>query len=320
MDKVIHKSPHWSRGVFYYFRVLMRKKPRVINLEFTKRCNARCEFCSCWEHEDHDELSSYEDIIKFFKPVVVSISGGEPLLRRDYARLISEIRPFCHYAVIITNGALLNEKSAFSLVKSGIDQICISLDYLSEEHDRARKINGLYAHLCETIPTLSSMGYRIVLNTVIMQNNLDQIIPIIHRAKEWNVCVSLSSYCALKQNRDAHMVDDINFKKLEGIIREIKSLKRKFRNIKNSDHYLDRITTYFKNGEMPNCKAGIRWIQISPNGMIQPCSELPAVCTFKEYSRRLFPTPSCTKCWYSCRGEAEANPLEPRRLLELAKS
>ncbi|MFH1652771.1 MAG: radical SAM protein [Pseudomonadota bacterium] len=291
--------------------------PHVVNLEFTKLCNARCGFCSCWQVPSKGELEDYSPIIKKFKPVVVSISGGEPLLRKNYPELIKGIRPYCHFLVIITNGALLNEKSAKALTNAGIDQICVSLDYLSEKHDKARKVEGLFDHISKTVPKLSAMGYRIILNSVIMNDNLDQVIPLVHKAKEWGVEISFSSYCSLKRQKDEHMIDDPNIVKLKSVVEEIKRLKKEMGHIKSSYHYLNRVVEYFQKGNIGGCKAGVRWIQVTPDGHIQPCSELPRTCSYEDYTRDLFPMPSCEKCWYSCRGEAEANPLKPQRLWEL---
>lgn len=255
-----------------------------------------------------------------FRPVVVSISGGEPLLRRDYPRLLADIRPYCHYLTIITNGALLNEDSARHLVESGVNQICVSLDYLGAQHDQARGVHGLYDHISRTVPALTRKGYKITINAVIMESNLDQILSLAHRAKEWGAMVSFSAYCSLKRDNDQGMVGRRRYSQLVGIVKEIRGLKRTLGNIKNSDYYLDRIPAYFRDGRVPNCRAGYRWLQVTPDGYIQPCSELPRLCHYSDFHRRLLKPPVCTKCWYTCRGESEAQPLEPRRLWELIRS
>ncbi|RLB09321.1 MAG: hypothetical protein DRG59_02735, partial [Deltaproteobacteria bacterium] len=52
-----------------------------INLEVTKRCNARCDFCDYWKEPRGIELDDYVPVIKHLKPLSVSLTGGEPLLR-----------------------------------------------------------------------------------------------------------------------------------------------------------------------------------------------------------------------------------------------
>ena len=317
---MIHKKPSAWRGLLYYLRCLMNRKPNLVNLEITKKCNARCGFCTCWQVDSSGELKDYGPAIAKFKPVVCSVSGGEPLMRKDYAEVLSSVRPHCHYLVIITNGALLNEESAKKLVHSGVDQISVSLDYLSTKHDEARRIKGLFQHVSEIVPNLAKQGCRIVLNTVIMESNLDEIIPIAYQAKKWGVLVSYSSYCSLKSDKDNEMVGGDRFEQLAHIVEELKCLKRTLKCIKNSDHYLDRIPQYFKNGSIPNCQAGYKWLQLTPDGYVQQCSELPRICHYSEFSRDKISPVACTKCWYTCRGEAEAHFLKPKRLIELIRA
>ncbi len=319
-DRVIQSVPPVPRGVWYYVRGNLRRMPRLVNLEITKRCNARCTFCACWHEGKSEELDDYAPVIKKFKPVVVSVSGGEPLMRKDCAELMRKLRPYCHYLGIITNGALLNDKTARALADAGVNHISISLDYFGAKHDEMRQVKGLYDHLATTIPRLAAKGYRLVLNTVIMESNLEQILPLAYQAKEWGVAVSYSSYCSLKKDDRDGMIGAQRYTQLKHIVDEIKVLKRKLGNIKNSDYYLDGIPRYFRDGSMGNCKAGIRWVQVTPDGYVKQCSELPNLCHFSEYTRKLAKPTECSRCWYTCRGEAEASPLEPRRLWELIKA
>lgn len=320
MRPINHKVASPLRGFWYFLRCKARGMPVSINLEITKRCNAKCSFCACWRAGESEELTDYSQIIKKFKPVLVSVSGGEPFMRRDYAEVIRGIRPYCHYIAFITNGAILNEERARSLVDAGVDQICVSLDYLGERHDEVRQVKGLYSHLAKTIPALTAAGYRIALNTIIMESNLDQILPIAYRASEWGAMVSFSAYCALKRDDEGGMVAQNRYTQLVGIVDEIRRLKRSLGHIKNSDYYLDKVPAYFRDGFIPGCRAGLNWIQVTPDGFVQQCSELPRVCHYSEYLPRLQKRVACQKCWYTCRGEAEANPLAPGRLLELIKA
>jgi len=318
--KIVHKPAHWLRGFFYYLRCKIKGKPPLVNIEFTKKCNAKCGFCQYWQLDSPNELSDYSPILKVFKPVTLSISGGEPLMRKDCIELIQGVRPHAHYISIITNGALLNEDKARSLVRAGVDHISVSLDYLSEKHDEVRGIKDLYKHISNTVPSLSSAGYRLSLNTIIMESNLDQILPIAYKAKEWGVSVSYSAFCMLKIDNDDEMVRKKRLGMLNETISELIKLKRKLKNIRNSDFYLKKVPDYFRDGYIRNCRAGDKWIHVTPDGYIQPCSDLPRICHYKEYNKKDLHPIACNKCWYTCRGEAEACPFAPRRFYELMKS
>lgn len=318
--KIVHKKPNWLRGFYYFLRCKAKGAPPLINIEFTKRCNAKCVFCQYWQLESPGELDDYGPIISRFRPVVVSISGGEPLIRKNFPDLIRSIRPHTHYISLITNGALLNEESAKKLVEAGVDHISVSLDYLNGMHDEARKIEGLYGHLSGIIPHLAKTGYRLSLNTIIMESNLDQILPIAYRAKEWGVTVSYSAYCSLKKDDDQGMIREKRLKQLDEVISELLRLKGELGNIRNSDFYLEHVPDYFRHGMVRQCKAGSKWLHVTPDGYIQPCSELPRICHYADFKKDLVSSPACSKCWYTCRGEAEAPLLAPKRFLEFIKS
>lgn len=312
-----YKKPGTFSGILYYLRCLIRRRPNLVNIEVTKRCNAKCNHCSYWEEKSSPEISDYSDIVKAFRPVALSLSGGEPLIRRDLHEIVRRFRPYCHYVAIVTNGTLLNEERARELFDAGVNQLSVSLDFLSDAHDKLRGVPGLYKKITQVVPDLAAKGYNMTFNTVIMETNLDQIVPLAKASHEWGVGISFSTYCHLKNDNHSHVMAKENYLSLVSIIHELKELKRKNRNIKNSDYYLGRISEFVMNGAIPNCKAGKRWVQVTPDGYLQPCSELPRYCHWSEYSMGDVPRVSCTKCWFACRGEAEANFLSPVRLAEL---
>jgi len=286
----------------------------------TKRCNAKCDFCSYWEEKGPPEMGDYTDVVKAFRPVVLSLSGGEPLIRRNLHEIIKKLRPYCHYVALVTNGTLLTEERAKELFDAGVNQLSVSLDFTDETHDKMRGVPGLFKKITKIVPDLAAKGYNVAFNTVIMDTNIDHIIPLAKKAFDWGVGVSFSTYCNLKNDNHLHTMKDENFIRLDEIVKELKRLKRVQKNIKNSDYYLDRIPQFVRNGGIPNCKAGERWVQVTPDGYLQPCSELDRFAHYSEYSQKILPKITCTKCWYACRGEAEANPVQPRRLIELATS
>lgn len=317
--KKYKKPPAW-RGIVYYLRCFARRRPNWVNIEVTKRCNAKCNHCSYWEDASPPELADYTDIVKAFRPVVLSLSGGEPLVRKDIADVIRKLRPYCHYVALVTNGVLLNEAKAEELFAAGVNQLSVSLDFLNDKHDVLRGVPGLFEKIKKTVPPLAAKGYNMAFNTVIMHTNLDEIIPIALAARDWGVAIAFSTYCNLKNDNNDHVIQEESIAKLENIVKELKSIKRKYGHIKNSDHYLDGILKFVKDGGVPNCQAGKRWVQVTPDGHLQPCSELPRYARYDEYSRDKVPAIDCTKCWFACRGEAEANFFHPRRLLELIKT
>ncbi len=304
--------------IFKYIWTRLKRRPIFLNLEVTKRCNARCKHCDYWKGPHEPELEDYVPVVQKINPLIVSFTGGEPLVRKDIFDLIQNVRERggLIYLIMVTNGALLSLKKAERLKKAGINQLSVSLDFLDERHDHTRGIKGLYAHLSKLLPGLSQIGFDYVaLNTVIMENNLDQITRIAEQARKWGVEVSYSSYCDMKNNDRSLWVQSENSDKLKKIVGQLIRYRSSLGNITNSTYYLRRIPAYFETGRVNGCLAGRRWLQVTPDGCLKPCSELPVIGHFEEFplSRKKV---SCQRCWYSCRGEAQA-PVSLSRVTEI---
>lgn len=303
-----------------YFRNRLTKRPIAVNLEVTKRCNAKCGFCDYWRTKEEQALADYGPVVKKIDPMMVTITGGEPLLRRDIIEVVEGIRRAVPvtYRAMVTNGSLLTLEKAERLHEAGIDQIAISLDAVDERHDESRGIPGLWKRISTLLPQLPDVGFdAVTINWVIMADNFDQTLRVAELAREWGVYVSYSSYFPLKSlNNNGHMPTADKIDKIQATIEELLRFKRKNRNVRSSNYFLSHIPQYYRGVLIPDCPAGLKWIQISPEGYYKPCSELPALLHWTEYNHRTsFKPQACNICWYSCRGEVQA-PLTPGRYRE----
>ncbi|MFC1866774.1 radical SAM protein [Thermodesulfobacteriota bacterium] len=286
-----------------------------VNLEVTKKCNARCIFCNYWKTKQESHLLDYVPIIKHLDPITVVITGGEPLLRNDIVEIITDLKkekPLLRVSMI-TNGILLTADIATALYNAGLDQLSISLDFLDERHDLNRGHKGLSMHIMEIIKKIDAKGMGLSLNTVIMKENLDVVLDIAKWAAEQGISVGYSCYSDVKTHNRSHMVPPAENKDLIEIIDGLVLHKRFVGNITNSEYYLRRIPKYFRNGRIESCQAGIRWLQVTPEGHLKRCSEHPIQCDWSEYSKDAFAATQCGRCWFACRGESQA-PLQWSRV------
>src|SRR5581483_5280235 len=153
--------------------------------------------------------------------------------------------------------------------------------------------------------------------SVIMEDNLDHLAPLVRQAKAWGAKVGFSTYNARKNGNVAHRVSPPNLERLERVIEELLRLKRDLRNITNSDYYLKKIPEYFRSTTgLPGCSAGRKLIQVTPDGLLKRCADKEVLGHWTEFSPGAVKPTECTDCWYACRGETEA-PLGIRRILEL---
>src|SRR4051812_14109797 len=244
-----------------YAWLTARRRPILVHFEVTMRCNARCGFCDYWktpaEAKDH-ELKSFADAAKFFNPMMVTFTGGEPTLRRDLEDLVSAVSKAINlkYITMITHGAMLTPDRAWSLWQAGIHQFNISLDYLDGRHDTARGIPGLTSKIFAAVDAMRARGIdNIRFNTVIKDDNLDQLVPLVERAAALGCGVNFSVYTDSKNGNGAHLIGSEVQRSLEETIERLLDIKRRHRGvITNSDAYLEQIPRWTRGDEMPICR------------------------------------------------------------------
>jgi MoaA/NifB/PqqE/SkfB family radical SAM enzyme len=307
-------------GGYKFFRYLVRGGLLNINLEVTKRCNARCNFCDYWKEEKCQELGDYVPVVKKLKPLSVGLTGGEPLLRKDLTDVIASLRRNFGFLFIslITNGSLLTLDRGLELWRAGLDELSLSLDYFDERHDLDRGLPGLVEHILSVAPPLKAAGVNLCFNVVIKRGNYKEIPQILARASSMGIKVSLSTYNRWRVNNEDHAVKETEFPVLQDTINRIKTFRNQFDTLTTGEYYLDRIPDFLAKGGIGGCTAGLNWVQVTPDGMIKRCSDHPIAFHFSEWHDGLFRSTKCNRCWYSCRGAAQ-EPWTVKRFLEMTK-
>jgi len=294
----------------------IHRRPMLASIEMTKFCNAGCDFCDDWKTKQSPKLGDVTDMVRRLNPMVLALTGGEPMLEKQLPRIIRDVKASQGfiYLYMITNGSLLTEEKAEELFAAGLDQINISLNYLDARQDAERALPGLYARIADLIPRLTARGRMLVANTVIMRENLDQILPIAQKTREWGAKVSVSCYTDFKNGNRAHYFSPEQLVELDKVVAQLIAHKKRYGNVTNSRFYLERIVPYYSNGKgISGCKAGNGFVQLTADGQVRQCADFAPFVHYTEY-RGMEPTP-CTRCWYSCRGESEAS-LTLERVLE----
>ena len=315
------KPYHIPLFIAKYAWLVARRMPVLVHFEVTLRCNARCGFCDYWKTDPaarDQELQDYADAARYFDPLLVTFTGGEPLLRRDLEDLVASVGKAVRlkYIMLLTHGGMLSGERAQSLWDAGVNQFNISLDYLDGRHDAARGIPKLTSRIFDTVDTLRRSGIdSIRFNTVIKRDNLDQIMPIVRRAEELGCGVNLSVYTDAKNGNRSHILDEGVVRQVDALVAELLAYKRRRRGvITSSDYYLSQIPRYAR-GEMSEpCQSGIRTIHVNPSGHVKRCPDFPTDFHWRDFKR--YRAISCNACYYACRGEAQA-PLQPSRVADV---
>ncbi len=114
-----------------------------VRVSVTDRCNFRCQYCMPAEGLpwiERDGVLSFEEIARLVRLLAemgvgdVRLTGGEPLVRRDFPRLVALLAATSGVRdlAITTNGFLL-EREAAALVAAGATRFNVSIDSLQRD-------------------------------------------------------------------------------------------------------------------------------------------------------------------------------------------
>ena len=291
-------------------------KPLVVSFEITHSCTCNCVHCDRGGktiEQDLLEPADYTGLVSSLRPSVVQVSGGEPLLREDVEDIVKAIKKRPNglpHVILVTNGSLLNEGKYVALKRAGVDRFSVSLDFPDERHDRFRRHRGLYAHLEETIPRLARFGYNdIAMNSAITRPNFPHLIELANKAEEWGVNISYSAYGVLRTgDSEFFLYSEDDLASLRREIHDLVRLKKRKGRILNSTYALMRTYEFFRNGYIPNCNAGRRFLVVRPSGRLVPCSMRPherLYSTQEELLREFSKNNVCGECYVAIRAYSD---------------
>ena len=168
---------------------------RDLRVSVTDRCNFRCTYCMPKEIFGRDfaflpssQLLSFEEITRLSQIAVgsgvekIRLTGGEPLLRRDIEKLVSQLSAIdgLRDLTLTTNGSLLVRK-AQALKDAGLNRVTVSLDSLDDAvfqsmNDVAFPVD----RVLDGIAAASEVGLGpIKINMVVKRGvNEDSIVPM----------------------------------------------------------------------------------------------------------------------------------------------
>ncbi|HEV2448468.1 MAG TPA: radical SAM protein [Candidatus Sulfopaludibacter sp.] len=257
----------------------LAERPIVVSFEVTDACTCWCRHCDHGGPRDESrnlKPAEFARYMQALRPCVVQISGGEPLMRHDVVEIVRTIRSGRRppYTILVSNWSLMTEEKYLALRAAGVDQFSVSLDFPDERHDDFRVHPGLYRQLADLIPRLALLGHDdIVLNCCITSENVGEINALADTARAWGVNICYSAYSARRTGcRDYFLNTPEQLRQLNERLNRVEMRRDTTNWIVNAPTTLEATRRYFANGGMPGCKAGLRFLVVTADGELQPCS------------------------------------------------
>ena len=290
---------------WYLFRKPLRG-PIIVSYEITKRCNQRCKMCNNWEEfkkYKNEELTTkeIENVMKQIKEQdvqIISLTGGEPLIRDDILDVVRMIKSLGMNVHIVSNGTLLNREMAENLVDAGLDSITISIDgATASTHNSLRGFKNAFEKATKGLKIareVSKGRLHVGTNTVFMSETIDEIPDVVDLAYELGAqsvrLMPLHPISTLQDHRKnifdkISKIDELGDKIDQSIEEFIKRCK-KYRVHTYSSIYLRSFRNYFEKPKKMHfpCYAGYVGCIIDNIGRLAPCWAMPPVGDLKKDS------------------------------------
>ena len=176
----------------------------IIQFQYDYLCNMDCEHCCIdkfyvprtWEAASGRRKFEMEDVRRLSKEADEMglanfvITGGEPLIMREFDELVDAIDPSKFYLACDSNGWNLDYKKATHLKKIGIDKMQLSLDGITaKDHDTFRRKPGAFDRAMRALDACKEANLHVILSTVIWKDRIytDEWVQFLEFAKEKQV-------------------------------------------------------------------------------------------------------------------------------------
>ena len=264
-------------------------KLRHVFLELTSRCNMKCQHCGsdCGNDVGNEELTT-DQWCQFIKKlsqayddfrVKIFITGGEPLLRKDFNEIAIALYLSRFEWGITTNGLLLNDNEKIrALYALGMRTVSLSIDGIAETHDSLRGVTGAFEQTISTLKKLIAFGKfkSVQVTTVVNKKNIAELPDLYDMfrglgLRDWRIA-SIDPIGRAENAKDL-LLDVEDYEKLFTFItrvRRVNSINIQY----GCSHYVP-YSFEFDLRDMPyHCGAGEFVASVLSNGDIYSCVDI----------------------------------------------
>ena len=185
-----------------------------LRVSVTDRCNFRCQYCMPADGLpwlERAEILSFEEITRLVGLFAamgvrdVRLTGGEPLVRREFPRLVAMLAEIdaVDEISITTNGFLL-ERDAQALVQAGVDRFNVSVDSLQRDRFYELTRRDALPQVLRGLELLASFpeAHPIKINAVAIRGfTEEEVLPFAVLARETSYEVRFIEFMPLDADR-----------------------------------------------------------------------------------------------------------------------
>lgn len=305
---------------------IVGKRPFQVLVQLTNKCNMRCSFCDFWPNvaprSEELTVSDYQRLSRELKELgtfLVSIEGGEPLVRPDLVPIVKALSEH-HITALFTNGWLLTRELAQRLFDAGLVHANVSIDYPdAARHDAKRGLEGAFDRAWTAVDHFRAAaprgGRQTHVMSVIMEDNWRALPALFEQSAARGVGHQLTMLSVNGYRRKGSEQGPDRLPPAEAA-KSLAEWHKRYPHIRMFGRYFSEAERWLDGGAMPECNAGIQSFNIDHVGAVSACIERidESVGTVKTHAlqdlvgvlaSRKAEREGCQRCWTACRGFAQ---------------
>jgi len=277
------------------------REHNYLRISLTEKCNLRCTYCMPENGvllSPQSQLMTANEVFHIAALFVqngvdkIRLTGGEPLLRKDFSEILTSLSTL-PVKLSITTNAILVDRYIETFKSCGLKDINVSLDTLNTTKFDAITKRDQFSKAMSNIELLIQEGFMVKLNVVLMKDfNDDEIIDFINYTRDKPINVRFIEFMPFDGNNwdksklvtFDEVLTAVNVHYAEVGVESIPNEKNftarnyKIKNYKGSFGIISTVTN-------PFCDACNR-IRLTANGKLKNClfstGETPLLETFRD--------------------------------------
>ena len=185
------------------------RKHNYLRISLTDRCNLRCTYCMPQDKikfSPRKNQMTANELIEITKQFIhagvekIRLTGGEPLIRKDFRVILEDLSKLPIQLAITTNGILLDQYFD-DLKKARIQTLNISLDSLLPEKFKQITKYDYFEKVWNNIQIALEKRFEVKLNIVLIKGfNDDELIDFINLSLKYNLQIRFIEFMPFDRN------------------------------------------------------------------------------------------------------------------------
>jgi len=244
------------------------RRPLLVQLVVTRRCNLSCGYCSEYDEVSSpvpvDVLEQRIDHIARLGTLVLTLTGGEPLLQPGLDRIIAYAVDRGMVCTTISNGYPLTKEWIRRLNTSRLSLLQLSVDNM-EPNDFSQKSWSQVRKKLELLKEHATFGVNV--NAVLGSSTLEQTRQVVNGVRELGFYMTVG----LMHDDQGQIVPGLLRDELAATYEEMQRSSRKTV-FHTSGEGWER--DLLEDGSSPfKCRAGGRYLYVDEHGLVSYCSQ-----------------------------------------------